>query len=281
MAEAKKAKDKAPPPRRKSAKKKGHDAPHHGGAWKVAYADFVTAMMALFLVLWLVTQNNKIKESVAHYFRNMGVSKSGRDVSVMPGGSGIMKDQAIGTGGKNSEAKGLSSLKNSLRDRFENKKEFEKVREQITLEMVSEGLRIQIIDKADRVLFDVGSAQLKPETINVLKAIAQDVQQLSNTIVIEGYTDKHQYDNPQHYSNWELSTERANNARRVLRDNGVRDTQFVRVTGYADNSLFNPSDPYDVTNRRISITILYQQEVDHVPGTKPAEGKPVKVSDKS
>src|SRR5882724_1420329 len=159
MAEAKaKAKDKAPPARRKSAKKKGHDAAHHGGAWKVAYADFVTAMMALFLVLWLVTQNNKIKESVAHYFRNLGVSKSGRDVSVLPGGSGIMKDQSVGTGGKNTGDKGLNALRTSLRERFQSKADFQKLRDQISIELVSDGLRIQIIDKADRVMFDVGSA---------------------------------------------------------------------------------------------------------------------------
>ncbi len=273
MPEAKKAKeskDKTPPRRKKASRRREHAA-HHGGAWKVAYADFVTAMMALFLVLWLVTQNNKIKESVAHYFRNMGVSKSGRDVSVLQGGSGIMKDQAVGTGGKNSGDKGLSNLKVSLRDRFEQKKEFEKVRDQINIEMVSEGLRIQIIDKADQVMFDVGSAQLKPATVAVLKAIADDLKQLSNTVVIEGYTDSHQYENPQHYGNWELSTERALNARRVLNDNGVRESQIVRVTGHADKALFNTKDPYDITNRRISITVLFQQEPDPNAAKGPAK----------
>ncbi|HZS49149.1 MAG TPA: OmpA family protein [Blastocatellia bacterium] len=269
MAAAKaQAKDKTPPRRRKNFVKRRSHGAHHGGAWKVAYADFVTAMMALFLVLWLVTQNNKIKESVAHYFRNMGISKSGRDVSVLQGGSGIMKDQSVGTGGKNAD-KGLASLKVSLRERFEQKKEFENIRDQIHIEMVSEGLRIHIIDKADQVLFDVGSAQLKPETVKVLKAIGDDLKALSNTIVIEGYTDSHQYENPHHYGNWELSTERALNARRVLTDSGVRDSQIVRVTGHADKALFNQNDPYDPTNRRISITVLFQQE----KGQQQAEGK--------
>src|SRR5204863_6643197 len=108
--------------------------------------------------------------------------------------------------------------------------------------MASDGLRIQIIDKADRVMFDVGSSKLKPDTITVLKEIAENVKLLSNTVVIEGYTDSHQYENPQHYGNWELSTERALNARRILTDARVRESQIVRVTGHADKALFNSKD---------------------------------------
>lgn len=249
-------------PRKVFRQRRGHAA-HHGGAWKVAYADFVTAMMALFLVLWLVGQNQKLKQSVAQYFKNPGVSKTSRDVSVLPGGNGILKDQAPGQKtktDKEEQSKQLAALADVLRRYIESTPEFKDLKDQIRIELVAEGLRIQIIDKENAEMFEIGSSKLKPSTVDILHKIAEEVSKLPNNIVLEGYTDSHQYGQPQVYGNWELSTDRANNARRVMEGAGARAEQIVRVTGYADKRLFNPSDPFDATNRRISITILYRDE---------------------
>lgn len=256
------AKAKLEPPRSRKIfrKRRGHAA-YHGGAWKVAYADFVTAMMALFLVLWLVGQNQKLKESVAEYFKHPGVSRTSRTVSVIPGGNGILKDQAPSSKTKDDKGtKDLSGVAEALHRYIESKPEFRDLKDQIKIELVSEGLRIQIIDTNTSQMFDIGSSKLKPSTVSILRKIAEEVAKLPNNIVLEGYTDSHQYGQPRVYGNWELSTDRANNARRVMEDAGMPTGQIVRVTGYADKRLFNSSDPYDSTNRRISITILYRDE---------------------
>jgi chemotaxis protein MotB len=241
-------------------KKQGRHG-RHGGAWKVAYADFITAMMALFLLLWLVSQGDqKLKESLANYFRNPGVFSSS-NAGILPGGQGLIKDGiatqlAQATPPPDREMAILQKTARMMEDSFNKLARFDSIRNQIRISMTREGLEIQLVEKAGRVFFDVGSAHPKDYTRDVLIEIAREIGQLPNKIFISGHTDHRLYSTQTGYDNWELSADRANSARRILTENGVKPEQVARIAGYADTIPIEPKDPYADANRRIAILVL-------------------------
>jgi chemotaxis protein MotB len=241
-------------------KKQGHHG-HHGGAWKVAYADFITAMMALFLLLWLVSQGDqKLKESLANYFRNPGVFSSS-NAGILPGGPGLNKDGtatqlAQATPPADREMAILQKTARLMEDSFNKLARFDSIRNQIRISMTKDGLEIQLVEKAGRVFFDIGSAHPKDYTRDILIEIAREIGQLPNKIFISGHTDHRLYSTQTGYGNWELSADRANSARRILTENGVKPEQVARIAGYADTIPIEPKDPYADANRRIAILVL-------------------------
>ncbi len=240
-------------PRRRIKKVKGHAA-HHGGAWKVAYADFVTAMMALFLVLWLVSQaDTKLKSAIANYFRSPGVFDQ-QAGGVIDGPKRVSKEPSPLT--TKEEEQALFGIATILKRKFETRPEFAKYKDQIKIEMTPEGLKIQIVDKADRVAFSSGSAEITGEAKSILQEIAHGICAMPNPILIGGHTDRRLFPEGSAYTNWELSTDRANAARRELESSCVKPEQVRRIVGYADTEPLIPEDPYAEGNRRISITLL-------------------------
>src|SRR5258707_293604 len=186
---------------------------HHGGAWKVAYADFVTAMMALFLVLWLVSQaDTKLKQAIANYFRSPVVFDTLAG-GIVSGPKKVSKDPSPLT--SKDEEQALFGIATTLKKKFDTRPEFSKFKDQIKIEMTEQGLRIQILDKADRVSFSSGSAALTPAARSILEEIAHAICVLPNPILIGGHTDRQQFPADSIYTNWELSTDRANAARRT------------------------------------------------------------------
>lgn len=243
--------EKKPRPRIK--KVKGHGG-HHGGAWKVAYADFVTAMMALFLVLWLVSQaDTKLKQAIAQYFRSPGVFDTQRG-GILEGPKQVSKEPTSMTSKEEEQA--LFSVAKLLRQEFATRPEFSSVRDQVKIDVTAEGLRIQIVDKAERVSFASGSSTLTAEAKAVIAEIAHGICALPNPISIGGHTDRRNFSPNSAYTNWELSTDRANAARRELETNCVKPEMVTKVVGYADTEPLIPSDPYAPSNRRISITVM-------------------------
>jgi chemotaxis protein MotB len=224
-------------------KKSGHGG-HHGGAWKVAYADFVTAMMALFIVLWLMSSSTKVKEAVAGYFNDprgtaaqLGTTVSGTGTETIP------------------EVTSLQHLKERLEAEINAKKELQKLSKQIEITITPEGLRIELIEARNGTFYESGSAQLSPSGQELLALLAGELKTLPNSLLIEGYTDAARYTTNTSYSNWELSADRANSARRLLQANGVGPNQVTQVRGYGDQMLRVKSNPYDPSNRRISIIV--------------------------
>ena len=225
-------------------KKKGGHGGHHGGAWKVAYADFVTAMMSLFIVLWLMSSSEKVKKAVAGYFNDpkgvaalLGTTMSGTGVETI----------------QNPEA--MQRLKEKLEAEIRAKKELEKLSKQIEITITPEGLRIELIESKNGTFYESGSAQLSPSGQELLALLAGELKTLPNNLLIEGHTDAAQYTESKSYSNWELSADRANAARRLLQEDGVRADQVTQVRGYADQMLRVKNNPYDPSNRRISIIV--------------------------
>jgi len=240
-------------PRRRVKKAKGHGG-HHGGAWKVAYADFVTAMMALFLVLWLVSQADvKVKQAIASYFRSPGVFDTIQG-GILPQATKISKEpQSLST---EEEEQTLNNVAKALQQQFATRPEFSRYKDQVKIDVTDEGLRVQLIDKADSISFQSGSAELTAESREILTEIAKGICTLPNKINIGGHTDSRVFPSEKGYTNWELSADRANAARRILEAGCVKSDQIRRIVGFADTELMVPEDPYSPANRRISITVL-------------------------
>jgi chemotaxis protein MotB len=262
-------------------KKRPHAHAHHGGAWKVAYADFVTAMMAFFLVLWIVGQSQPVKAGVAGYFRNPGVLESSRSNGILPGGNeGISPDappkldSSTGSGNANlptpDERNVLEKKAAVLKQMLARTPEFSELQKQVEIQVTPEGLRIELIDTSDSQFFDTGSAVLKPETVRLLAAIAGELKSLANAIVVEGHSDSRRYSTSGLYSNWELSSDRANAARRTMEQSGLHPGQIGEVRGYADTRLRNPRDPLDPRNRRVSIVVANTVATSEPPHVAPA-----------
>ncbi len=263
--------------------KKVQAAGHHGGAWKVAYADFVTAMMAFFLVMWLVgATTTKQREAVSEYFRNPSPLQ-GKSPAPAPGmnGPGGASNSMIKLGGTmeipkgqgpdpfNKKASGpteedrkaqekaqLESLMQELKEAIGKSQALEPFKDQLLLDLTPDGLRIQIVDKQNRPMFDMGSARLKDYTGGILHELAQFINQVPNHISITGHTDVTAYSNTRGYGNWELSADRANAARRALIDGGMAEDKVSRVVGLASSVLFDKTQPQNPINRRISIVVM-------------------------
>lgn len=240
--------------------KKAHG--HHGGAWKVAYADFVTAMMALFIVLWILGQDDSVKAAVANYFKDpVGISGQGRNLLDGKAPSLLELDLQNELEQKERQKRELTKMGESMISELSDDPNFSNILDQIKIEIVEEGLRIEIIDSEDDIFFEIGTADLKPETRNLLKKMGEQLTRIPNKIVIEGHTDARPYHGSElGYTNFELSTDRANSARRGLLLGGLSSTQIYEVRGYADRRLRDTNDPYSVVNRRISIIVKYMSK---------------------
>jgi len=227
-------------------KKKGGHAAHHGGAWKVAYADFVTAMMALFIVLWLMNASPDVKKSVSIYFTD-------------PSGLGKLTGSAsAGSGDAVSVSKeDMSKLQEKIQQAMKKSPEFEKLKDHVRMTVTGEGLRIELLESEKGVFFKSGSGVPSDLGTEILKDLSRELGKLPNSLLIEGHTDSKPYGEGRDYSNWELSADRANSARRVLDANGLRPGQVTQIRGYADQNLRNKKEPEDPANRRVTITIRY------------------------
>ncbi|HLI48910.1 MAG TPA: flagellar motor protein MotB [Chthonomonas sp.] len=246
--------------------KKKRGGGHHGGAWKVAYADFVTAMMAFFLVMWIVGLSKPIRDAIAAYFRDPtgfmktahgGKSpladqpqiKQGKPAPLIPQDGGFATNATVNVD--------FQKVKQAILSQIMRTPELKGLRDSIEIHLTPEGLRIELMEKTPALFFDTGSARLKPRTIELLRIIAHQLRKLNNPIIVEGHTDARPYGTPYGYSNWELSTDRANAARRAMEENGLRPRQVLAVRGYADRKLLDPAHPYSYVNRRVSILVAY------------------------
>lgn len=239
---------------------------HHGGAWKVAYADFVTAMMALFIVLWILSSSEEIKEAVAGYFKDPFGYTTGGGRSVIEGfGSGMKapsKTELSEEELRELEQEKLRKLGKQIYNQMTENAEFEGMLDQMSFEIVDEGLRIEIAEKDGIAFFNIGSADLKEEITRLLKQVGAELGKLNNKIAIEGHTDARPFPGSRTgYTNFELSSDRANAARRILEMSGVSASQISEIRGYAANRLRNRGNPLDVVNRRISIIVKYSENL--------------------
>lgn len=230
---------------------------HHGGAWKVAYADFVTAMMALFIVLWVLGQDEETKEAVSQYFKDpIGFSSLGKNI--LPGSAAITDPDAAAEALREMEKEKLKNMGDKLLAEMSGDPEFKEMMDQIEIEFVEEGMRIEIIDSADDIFFEIGTATLKPAAFELLQKIGNQFSKLPNNVIIEGHTDARPFlKTGTAYSNFALSSERANSARQALISGQLTESHIEEVRGYADRRLRDKTDPYNVVNRRISIIIKY------------------------
>jgi len=245
---------------------------HHGGAWKVAYADFVTAMMALFLVLWLLgASNSKDKAVIAHYFREPGVFSGSRGVIPQGGedklGSGII------------QAPTMETIHANIKESLAGLKDLVNISDQVPITITAEGILIEMIDKEKQAFFELNSARIKPIMRKILQAISKEIKDTPNKLVIAGHTDARGFHNESFYSNWELSSARALNTRRDLEELGLPSERFEQVVGYADRMLRVPGDPLAAENRRISILIKKveksgAEKLTERPKEKPSEKAP-------
>ena len=243
-------------------KKKGGHGGHHGGAWKVAYADFVTAMMSLFIVLWLMAQNDPVKKAVAGYFNDpMG---TGGLLGTTMSGTGQGTGAGAASAADQNQQK-LQELKEKLEQEIQARKDLEKLIKQIEITITPEGLRIELIEDKNGTFYQSGSAQLSPSGQELLALLASELKTLPNQLLIEGHTDAAQYSTDANYSNWELSADRANSARRLLQQGGVRSDQVTQVRGFADQMLRVKNNPYDPSNRRITILVKNQDNAAPLP----------------
>jgi chemotaxis protein MotB len=238
-------------------KKAGHAA-HHGGAWKVAYADFVTALMALFIVLWIVNTNQEIRDAVSGYFkdpRGYGREKGSTQPGTPKSGTTVEVSKAT-----------MADLKKKLEEAMKKMPELEKLKNQVEITVTNEGLRIELLETEKGMFFESGSPQPTAFGQKLIELLAKEIGKMPNHVLIEGHTDSRSYVSTSGYSNWELSSDRANSARRLMQtDSGLRDNQVSEVRGYAAQKLRKPKEPEDASNRRISLIVQY------LDGTTPGE----------
>ncbi len=277
--------------------KKGGSAAH-GGAWKIAYADFVTAMMAFFLLMWLLGATSKGDlNGIADYFATpltvamAGGSGSGDSSSILQAGgqdltrtSGQVKRgdieapkkainlQALTADYEKAEKEKLSGLKAQLEQIIDNNPVLKQFKDQLLLDITSEGLRIQILDEKNRAMFDSSSAEVKPATREILRQIGKSLNNVENKVSLSGHTDATPYPGgDKGIGNWELSAARANASRRELVAGGLNDEKVMRVVGLASAVPFDKSDPFSATNRRISIIVMNKRTEEAITrgGTEP------------
>lgn len=277
---------------------------YHGGAWKVAYADFVTAMMAFFLVMWLIGMGTRQQRAaIAEYFKNPSMTPGTATMApsgmLGPGGA---SDSMIKLGGamdlphgpgkdkhgapmaksdiddalkqaRQADKARLEELMKQLNAAIQNSQALAPFKDQLLLDITSEGLRIQIVDKLNRPMFDTGSASLKPYTVQILHKLGKSINAVPNKISISGHTDDAPYTREHTYSNWELSADRANAARRALLEGGLAADKISRVVGLAASVPFDKQNPADPINRRISIIVMTHQAEKAARSQEMADGE--------
>ena len=253
---------------------------HHGGAWKVAYADFVTAMMALFIVLWLLSSSEEVQKAVGGYFQD-------------PTGNGAkMGSTLAGSGdGVNVSKDDMSKLKEKIEGAMKQMPKFNELKNQVKMVVTGEGLRIELLETEDGMFFENGKPRPSESGDELLRTMAEQLSRMPNKVLVEGHTDARPFAEGGLYSNWELSTDRANAARRIMMASGLRADQIAEVRGFADQRLRKPDEPGHASNRRISVIVKYldaqidaaaaeaakgekagAKEGEHSGGEKPAEG---------
>jgi chemotaxis protein MotB len=228
-------------------KKKAHGGGHHGGAWKVAYADFVTAMMALFIVLWLMNASKQVQEAVGGYF------KDPRGTSKKVGSNQNGSDTYLAL-----KKEDMTKLKEQLLQSIHHIDPLDKLKNQIEITVTAEGLRIELMESAKGTFFELGSATPTPALRDLLKVLSVELAKLPNKISIEGHTDSMVYAPGRAYDNWDLSTNRANEARRLMQVEGINPEQIAQVRGFADRQPRLPAHPEDPSNRRVTLIVQYQ-----------------------
>jgi len=242
-------------------KKKRGEHGHHGGAWKVAYADFVTAMMALFIVLWVMGQDSKVKEAVASYFKNPSGISIGVGSGILNGENKIINDKKAEELMRHEQEKAqLNKMGEEIVDQLNSDAEFSDLQGKVEIKFVDEGMLIELVESVDEAFFEVGTAVLNKKAQDLLQTIGKKFSAINNKIIIEGHTDARPYPNKgEGYTNFELSSDRANSARRALVLGGVGIDQIIEIRGWADKKLRNPNNPFDVFNRRVSIIVKYSE----------------------
>jgi chemotaxis protein MotB len=274
----------------KKVKKGGHAV--HGGAWKIAYADFVTAMMAFFLLMWLLGSTTEgDKKGLSDYFTAplkvalMGGTGAGASNSIIQGGgtdltrdSGqnsqadpVVSKKAAMEAAKaevaKQDARKLAALSAKIASIISNNPRLAEFSSQIRLEITPDGLQIQIVDDQNRAMFDLGSALVKPYMRDILREIGSALAEVDNKISLDGHTDRSPYGSGERgYSNWELSADRANSSRRELISAGMPDEKLARVTGMASSKLLDTSNPLSPTNRRITILVMTRDAEERLLG---------------
>jgi chemotaxis protein MotB len=280
----------------KRVKKSGHAA--HGGAWKIAYADFVTAMMAFFLLMWLLgSTTDGDKKGIADYFQSplkialAGGSGSGDSNSILKGG-GESLTSTVGQVKKGeveatrntinlhklkqeqirAEVARLEDVKREIQEKLQSNEKLKEISSQIRLDMTRDGLRIQIVDDQNRPMFASGSAQIAPYMKDLLHEIGSVLTEVPNHLTLEGHTDAQPFPGGDRgYSNWELSSDRANASRRELIAGGLADDRVLRVQGLASSQPFDEKDPLAPANRRISIIVMNREAEDRMFRTEPEQ----------
>jgi chemotaxis protein MotB len=229
-------------------RKKVNHGGHHGGAWKVAYADFVTAMMALFIVLWLMSANEKIKQAVSAYFKDP------------KGAAQKLGSASAGSGESLSLAKDdMTRLKDKLEQAMKKSPDFEKLKNNVDMTVTGEGLRIELLETERGMFFESGRPNPSQTGEDLLRTLALELGKLPNNLMIEGHTDARPILGRGGYSNWELSADRANSARRLMEISGLRNSQVNQVRGFADQNLRDKEHPDEAANRRVSVIVRYLQ----------------------
>jgi chemotaxis protein MotB len=245
----------------KKVKGKDHGNPQHGSSWKVAYADFVTAMMAFFILLWLITSlSPEGKKNMAAYFQEVSILQNNGS-GFMDKHNGIMGETTVPTAV--SQVKGNQMSREEFRDKLKRdiERKLAEVKDQILVDIFEGGVRIQMIDKEGNPMFALGSPEMTISAKKIIKVIASNIKDMGNAVAIEGHTDALNYAS-NHYTNWELSTERASAARKELESEGLNANRLARVAGFAAKEPLIVSNPSDPRNRRISIVLLYNSTKD-------------------
>jgi chemotaxis protein MotB len=224
----------------------------HGGAWKVAYADFVTAMMALFIVLWMMNATDRVKASITGYFRDPRGYTLKRGAGPAGAGEGLAVNQ-----------RNVAGIRQHIEEALRRMPDFPRVSDHVQFSVTGEGLRIDLLETEKGLFFVTGSAAPTAQGEHLLQLLGGEIGKMPNAVVIEGHTDSRPFRNAvpsSGYSNWDLSVDRANAARRLLHAHGVRTQQVVEVRGYADQKLLEAANPESPRNRRISLVVKFTGE---------------------
>ncbi len=229
-------------------KRKGGHAGHHGGAWKVAYADFVTAMMALFIVLWLMNTSKPVQEAISGYFKD-------------PSGTGKLMGTTQAPS-KTISKDDMTKVKAELEKAIQQMTNFDKLKSQIELTVTTEGLRIELLESQKGTFFESGDTDPNGNGRELLMTIAEELGKIPNRISVEGHTDSEPFSGRANYTNWELSTDRANASRRLMQQHGLRADQVAQVRGFADQEPRDKLVPSDPSNRRITLIVKYLEQKD-------------------
>ncbi len=267
---------------------KGGGGGHHGGGWKIAYADFMTAMMAFFLVMWLLSISSpKQREGIAEHFRMPlrvamhGGDKASLSNSMIPGGGAdvmhVEGEVKQADAEEEADATRLAEMKKKLDELIEKSPVFQQFRSQILIDITTEGLRLQIVDTENRPMFELASARVVPHMRAILRELAPALNGLPNKLTLSGHTDAIVYNNDRSYGNWELSADRANASRRELVVGGMTEGKVLRVIGLADSMHLDRAEPRNPINRRISIILLNRRTQERIERENSSDGGSMRV----